>query len=87
MTATLVQSTITSIPIYSMQTAWLPHSILESVDQMARRFLWNSGSSGHSVHLLNWDTVTGPKDAGCLGIRKARDNNIDMLGKQKAIRK
>lgn len=36
---TLVQSTITAIPLYTMQIAWLPSRVCDIIDQMARNFL------------------------------------------------
>ena len=37
---TLIQSTISSIPAYTMQTAKLPRSTCDELDRKTRRFLW-----------------------------------------------
>nr|KYP69646.1 Transposon TX1 uncharacterized [Cajanus cajan] len=36
----LVKSTISSIPVYSMQTLWLPQAVCNRIDQACRRMLW-----------------------------------------------
>ncbi|MCH81431.1 RNA-directed DNA polymerase (Reverse transcriptase), partial [Trifolium medium] len=77
---TLVKSVLNSIPNYYMQIAWLPQSTCDSIDRMARNFLWK-GSSTTGIHLVGWDKITKPKKLGGLGIRKARDANTSLLGK------
>lgn len=69
-----------AVPLYSMQTCWLPAGICNAVDHKARAFLWSS-KSGQGVHLVNWERASSDKKFGGLGIRAARDNNIAMLGK------
>jgi hypothetical protein len=63
-----------------MQVAWLPQTTCDSIDRMARNFLWK-GSSNTGIHLVGWDKITKPKKVGGLGIRKARDANTSLLGK------
>jgi hypothetical protein len=77
---TLVKSVLNSIPNYYMQVAWLPQTTCDSIDRMARNFLWK-GSSNTGIHLVGWDKITKPKKVGGLGIRKARDANTSLLGK------
>ena len=40
--ATPVQSTISTIPSYAMQSARLPRSLCDEIDRKARRFLWRA---------------------------------------------
>ncbi|CAJ2627607.1 unnamed protein product [Trifolium pratense] len=77
---TLVKSVLNSIPNYYMQVAWLPQSTCDSIDRMARNFLWK-GTSNKGIHLVGWDKITKPKKLGGLGIRKAREANTYLLGK------
>jgi hypothetical protein len=77
---TLVKSVLNSIPNYYMQVAWLPQSTCDSIDRMARNFLWK-GNSNTGIHLVGWDKITKPKKLGGLGIRKAREANTSLLGK------
>ncbi|PNX65320.1 hypothetical protein L195_g054480, partial [Trifolium pratense] len=62
------------------QVAWLPQSTCDSIDKMARNFLWK-GTSNMGIHLVGWDKITKPKKLGGLGIRKAREANTSLLGK------
>ena len=77
---TLVKSVLNSIPNYYMQIASLPQTICDSIDRMARNFLWKGNSNG-GVHLVGWRRISKPKNLGGLGIRKAREANTAMLGK------
>jgi len=38
--ATFISSTISAIPVYVIQTAWLPRRICDELDRKMRRFLW-----------------------------------------------
>jgi hypothetical protein len=77
---TLATSVLSSIPSYCMQINWLPQNICDSIDQMTRNFIWR-GLNNKGIHLVNWRTVTTPKQLGGLGLRTARDTNICLLGK------
>lgn len=78
---TLAQSTLSTIPLYSMQSSWLPSGVCNDVDKLVRGFLWANGSGTNGLHLVAWNEVTKPKASGGLGIRTARANNAAMLGK------
>jgi hypothetical protein len=78
---TLVKSVLNSIPNYYRQIAWLPQTTCDFIDRTARNFLWK-GTSDSGIHLVGWDKITKPKKLGGLGIRKARDANTSLLGKQ-----
>jgi len=68
----LIQSTIEAIPSYTMQKIRLPRSICDEVDRKVRRFLWGGTANVRKVHLVNWNSVTKPKELGGLGIRAMR---------------
>ncbi|OMO84846.1 reverse transcriptase [Corchorus capsularis] len=78
---TLIQSSLSSIPVYTMQTALLPVSVCEKLDQVSRNFLWGGDVKNSHDHLVNWDRVCRPKGNGGLGLRKARLTNVAMLAK------
>ena len=77
----LAKSVLTSLPIYSMQTLWFPTGVCEKIDQMTRSFIWKGASDSRSFNLVNWETITCPKRNGGLGICKAQETNIALLGK------
>ena len=64
-----------------MQTLWFPTGVCEKIDQMTRSFIWKGASDSRSFNLVNWETITCPKRNGGLGIRRARETNIALLGK------
>jgi hypothetical protein len=68
---TFDKSVLNSIPNDYMQIAWLPQTICDSIDRMARNFLWKGNSDG-GVHLVGWRKISKPKNLGGLGIWKAR---------------
>jgi len=78
---TLIQSTITAIPAYVMQSACLPRSMCDMLDKRIRRFLWGGTSLTRKPHLVAWDTVIKDKEAGGLGIRSMRQLNSAFLMK------
>ena len=72
---------MTSIPIYSMQTLWFPKGVCDRIDQLTRNFIWNGCTNTRSINLVNWNTVTKTKQLGGLGIRRARQTNMALIGK------
>lgn len=74
---TLAKSVISSIPIYIMQNLWLPEGICEKIDSHVRRFIWGN----KSIHWVNWEVTSLPKNRGGLGLHSARETNISLLGK------
>lgn len=77
----LIRDTLTIIPFCIMQKQWIPTSIYDAINRMAKSFLWNSKLDGKGVHLVQWDIVSDAKHKKGLTIRSARENNIIMLGK------
>ena len=77
----LVQSVMTSIPIYAMQSQLLPAHVCASIDRINRDFLWGSSDDQRKPHLIGWDLVCAPKASGGLNIRKARETNLVLLAK------
>ncbi|KAL8143028.1 hypothetical protein V2J09_016060, partial [Rumex salicifolius] len=78
---TLATSVLSSIPLYSMQSAYLPRSVCDSTDQSIRSFIWGSTSARRRIHLLAWDKISLPKAEGGLGLCPMRHLNTAMLAK------
>lgn len=74
---TLAKSVLATIPVYSMQNMWLPSNVCNRIDSTVRNFIWG----GNSNHWVKWSKITCTRQRGGLGIRKARECNIAMLGK------
>lgn len=79
--ATLVQSSISSMSYYAMQTTKLPRTTCDEIDRISRRFLWGGTEEQRRVHLVSWDTVTKYKASEGLGIRSMRQGNAVFLSK------
>ncbi|XP_074314431.1 uncharacterized protein LOC141649645 [Silene latifolia] len=78
---TLVQSTLTTIANYSMQTAKIPRTVCDSIDRKARRFLWGGDDLKKPIHLISWENLQKPKSLGGLGLPSARQSNAAFLTK------
>ncbi|XP_057446239.1 uncharacterized protein LOC130738288 [Lotus japonicus] len=76
----LAKSVLTSIPVYTMQSLWLPQTMCDFMDKKIRSCLWAKSTSDRGWSLVPWHAVTQPKEEGGLGLRSARLNNIAMLG-------
>lgn len=76
-----MQSVLSTIPYYIMQSARLPISVCENIDKKVRQFIWGGTNERRSVNLVRWDKVTQPKYAGRLGIKSVRDMNLAFLTK------
>ncbi|EOY02376.1 LINE-type retrotransposon LIb DNA, Insertion at the S11 site-like protein [Theobroma cacao] len=61
---TLVQSVLTSIPLYTMQTISIPLEICKKIELLCRNFLWHGDGQSKKVHLLRWSTLCKPKAQG-----------------------
>ena len=80
--ATLVKASVTSIPIYTMQTTLLPQKISHQIDKMSCHFLWGDIDHHRGCHTINWETVTLPKEAWGLGIPSTQHRNHAILMNQ-----
>lgn len=69
------------MPVYTMQTHCMPRSVCTRIDPITRNFFWGKGDQRRGWHLVNWETLTTPKNFGGLGIRDTRLTNLALLGK------
>ena len=80
--ATFIKASVTSVPIYAMQTVILPQKICHHIDKLSCHFLWGDTDRRRGCHIVNWETVTFPKKAGGLGIALTRHRNHAILMNQ-----
>ena len=79
--AVLVQSSLSTVPAYVMQSAFLLERILSGIDKVNRNFLWGSLDAGWKIHWVGWQKVTKPKEEGGLGFQTAKGRNTALLAK------
>ena len=77
----LMKSTSTPIPDYYMQCHALPIKTCSAIGKLNRDFLWGFTQEKRKLHLVNWNTVTLPKQYGGLGIFQMRTRNEGLLAK------
>lgn len=65
---TLINSTLDSIPTYTMSLFPMPIKVPRQLDKIRRNFLWEGNSKEHKFHLVKWSKCTMPKIQGGLGM-------------------
>ena len=77
----LVKAAASPIADYYMQCHALPIKVCNAVDKLIRNFLWGSSDEKRKIHLVNWHTITLPKDWGGLGLYQMRYRKQALLAK------
>lgn len=78
---TLIVSTLTTLPFYSMQTALIPRSVLHHLDKMSHGFFWAETAGVRKLHTIAWATICTPKKQGGLGLPNLQLMNNVLLAK------
>lgn len=70
--ATLINSVLNSILVYTMSLFKLPRKICDKIDQITQKFWWGKlDKEGAYYAPLQWDKICQPKSLGGLNFRKA----------------
>lgn len=75
----LINSVLSSIPVYYMSCFKLPIWVIEEIDKTRRNFLWHGVSAQKKINLANWDLVCTPKQLGGLGVMDLKVFNNTLL--------
>lgn len=67
---TLVKATLVVIPNYFLSLFTIPASVVNRMETIFKRFIWNDGSDHNRYHLMDWNTCCTPLNNGGLDIRK-----------------
>ena len=78
---TLIQSVLTSIPIYFLCSFGIPKKEVDKLVSLQCRFLWGGGADQNKIAWIKWETVCLPKEKGDLGIKDINTFNLALLGK------
>lgn len=78
----LIKSVLNVVPIYLMSVLKSPKSMIVSLQDTLRTFLWSSNKDGRKkISLVAWDKVYLPKDLGGIGIRNLENQNLSLGAK------
>jgi hypothetical protein len=77
----LLNSVLSSLPIFMMSFFELPVGVLKKLDTIRSRFFWQGGSSKMKYRLARWHVVCQPKVLGGLGVSNLAVKNICLLSK------
>ena len=77
----LVKSAVAPIVDYYMQCHSIPIKVCDSIDKMARDFIWGSTEEKRKMHMVKWNTITLPKELGGLGLSSMKYRNQAMFAK------
>ncbi|KAK1285493.1 hypothetical protein QJS10_CPB20g00703 [Acorus calamus] len=79
---TLIHAVLSSLPLFFLSVFRVPVGILDRIEVIRRRFLWQGAHEGpRKPHLVAWSTVCLRKEDGGLGILDLRDMNEALLSK------
>ncbi|XP_061347266.1 uncharacterized protein LOC133292825 [Gastrolobium bilobum] len=79
---TLSQSVVVSMPYFQMQSCKIPLSVCNEIEKLQRSFIWGDKEGRKANHLINWSTITSPKEVGGLGLKRLEFMNDAMLAKR-----
>ncbi|GLT39105.1 hypothetical protein SLA2020_133120 [Shorea laevis] len=78
---TLINSVLSSLPVFLMSVFLIPKGTLTSIDKMRRSFLWGGEGEGKKINWVKWEKVCKDKECGGLGVRDLRSFNLALMGK------
>ncbi|XP_020262664.1 uncharacterized protein LOC109838650 [Asparagus officinalis] len=83
---TLLNSVLSSLPLYYMSFFKLPKWLIKAIDRIRRNFLWNGSQSQSNIKcLIKWGKVCKSKAEGGLGVIDTENFNIALLSKCKVF--
>jgi hypothetical protein len=77
----LINSVLTSLPMFMMSFFELPKGVLEKIDCFRSCFFWQSNHHKRKYRLAKWEILCQPKIKGELGIHNLDVQNKCMLSK------
>lgn len=78
----LIKVVLSSLLVYYFNVFKCPASVIEKLERIQRKFLWNDDREKRKFHLVNWTQVCKQVSEGGLGIRPLRQLNTALLGKR-----
>lgn len=78
---TLINSVISSIPIYQLSFFKVPSKILKVIISIQRNFLWHGSCEKGGLMLQSWDSICNSKGEGGSGIKDVVLFNKALMSK------
>eukprot|EP00253_Pinus_taeda_P035540 PITA_35540 len=75
---TLIKSVLEATLVYWISLAWIPRGILNRVQALYCRFLWQGNKQGRIFAWVRWEALNLPKKWGGLGIKKLEDFSLAL---------
>ena len=75
----LIESCLSSLPMYMMGLYTLPEGIHASFDKELSRFFWQGSDGRQKYHMVKWADLCTPKDRGGIGILSSRKMNKALM--------
>ena len=77
----LINSVLTSLPMFMMSFFELPRGVLEKIDCFRSRFYWQNDQHKKKYRLAKWKVLCQPRDQGGIGIYNLDIQNKCLLSK------
>ncbi|GKU91159.1 hypothetical protein SLEP1_g5069 [Rubroshorea leprosula] len=77
----LINSVLSSLPVFLMSIYKIPSGIVNSIDKMRRNFLWGGEGEGRKINWVSWERVCKKKEWGGLGVKDMKRFNLALMGK------
>ena len=78
----LIKSVLEATPVYWMSLTWIPKGILQKIQQICNRFLWNGNKKGKIFTWTRWALVSTPKRWGGWGLKSLSEFAQALTAKQ-----
>ena len=79
--STLIDSCLSSIPMYTMGVYQLYEGNFQLLDSIRSRFFWEGTSKKRKYHMVKWEALNRSKQFGGLGFMDVTVMNTCLLGK------
>lgn len=81
--STLIDSCLSSIPMYTMGVYQLYEGNYQALDTARSRFYWQGTGKKRKYHMIKWEALMNrPKELGGLGFLDVRAMNVCLLAKR-----
>lgn len=64
----LARFVLEAIPIYFMQATSLPSKLIQNIEKLIQKFIWQGVEDKNKILWVSWEKIIVPKDQGGLGV-------------------